>query len=48
MQEGKKKRFALGKRKQTKDVKSNHWVESNKEVHVDATLASTINIDALK
>ncbi len=45
MQEGKKKGFALGKGKQTKDIKPNQWAESNREVHLDAILALTVDLN---
>ncbi len=48
MQEGKKKGSALGKRKQTKDIKPNRWAESNMEVHLDAILALTVNLNVLE
>jgi hypothetical protein len=48
MQEGKKKGFTLGKKKQTKDIRPNQWAKSNKEVHLDVTLTSIIDFNALE
>lgn len=45
---GEKKGSALGKKKQTEDIQPHQWAESNKEVHLDATLALTIDLNASK
>jgi hypothetical protein len=44
MQEG-KKGSTLGKRKQSEEVRLNHWAESNREVCLDATPALIVDLN---